>query len=270
MKSPYEKVIECIITESAELYHSKAKDNLSSHQLIDFIRCPQLHRQKKLGIIADIDSTAFALGRAAHTVILEGDEKFKSEYAVGGPINPKTQRPYGDKTNKFKEWAKEQNKPVVSFDDALTIESLKNGFNANATARRLVSTGIAEGVIRTNLYGIESQIRIDWFNPDEGMIDLKTTRNLDFFEDDALRYRYFNQLAFYQEVIFCATGLIVPVYIIAVEKKAPYRCGVWQLEQRDLASANTENISAINWLKTCHKANNWPTGYETIRFLSLV
>ena len=266
----FEKVIESMIFEPADVYHQKAKENLSSHQLIDFIKCPQLYRQKKLGIIVEPESAAFSIGRAAHTLILEGDEKFKAEYAIGGPINPKTQRPYGDKTNKFKEWAKEQNKPVVSFDDALTLECLKNGFDSNAQAKRLVNDGVAEGVIRTNLFGMESQIRVDWFSPDEGIIDLKTSRDLDSFEADAMRFKYINQLAFYQEVIYRETGILAPVHIIAVEKKAPFRCGVWLLENRDLAIANYENIEAMKRLRACQISNKWPTDYDAVRRLKPV
>ena len=269
MKLQYQKVIDCMITEPAEVYHLKAKENLSSHQLMDFIKCAQLYWQKKLGVIPATDSAAFAMGRASHTLILEGEEKFKAEYAIGGPINPKTNRPYGDTTKKFKEWASEQGKPVISYDDALTIESMRNGFNCNLEAKRLISQGRAEGVIRVNVNGFECQIRVDWFNPCEGIVDLKTTRNLDSFEADAILFKYFNQLAFYQDVVFRATGIKVPVHIIAVEKKPPFRCGVWQVDTTGLVLANHENTTAIDSLKACNNSNVWPTGFENTKVLKL-
>lgn len=265
---PYQRVIDCMIDEPADVYHSKAKENLSSHQLMDFIKCPLLHRQKKLGIIPGINSAAFAMGRATHTVILEGEDQFKAEYAIGGPINDKTGRPYGDTTKKFKEWAKEQGKPVVSFDDVLIIESMRAGFAQNATAVKLISRGRAEGVIRVSMFGFNCQIRVDWLNPCEGIVDLKTTRNLDGFEEDACFYRYFNQLAFYQDVIYFATGSIVPVFIVAVEKKAPFRCGVWRMNGDHLVAASKENMAAIKELQVCNNLNQWPSGYENTRTLN--
>ncbi|MFM2011245.1 MAG: hypothetical protein RLZZ396_29, partial [Planctomycetota bacterium] len=36
-----------LIHESADLYHAKAKHYLSSHQLADFRKCPQLYYRKK-------------------------------------------------------------------------------------------------------------------------------------------------------------------------------------------------------------------------------
>ena len=50
-----------------------------------------------------------------------------------------------------------------------------------------------------------------------------------WFENDAKRFGYIHQLAFYQNVIGKATNQFVNVYLIAVEKREPYRCGVWQI-----------------------------------------
>ncbi|NLF17831.1 MAG: hypothetical protein GX595_11330, partial [Lentisphaerae bacterium] len=94
-----------LIAERAEVYHARAGDFLSSHLLADFRRCPELFHRKQLGLIPDEDSPAYALGRAAHTLILEGPEAFAAEYAVGGPVNPRTGLPFGRATKAFQEWA---------------------------------------------------------------------------------------------------------------------------------------------------------------------
>jgi hypothetical protein len=70
-----------LIREPAEVYHAKASQNLSSHQLGDFRKCPQLYYQKKLGIVQDEDRPAYAVGRAVHTLALEGQARFHEEYA---------------------------------------------------------------------------------------------------------------------------------------------------------------------------------------------
>jgi hypothetical protein len=91
----------CLICEPAEVYHAKASQYLSSHQLGDFRRCPLLYRKKKLGLIADEDRPAYLIGRAVHALVLEGRDRFEAEYAVGGPINPKTGEVYGPTTKAF-------------------------------------------------------------------------------------------------------------------------------------------------------------------------
>ena len=84
-----------LIRETAEEYHAKSKDHLSSHQLGDFRKCPLLYRKKKLGLVADEDRPAYQIGRALHTLVLEGRDRFEAEYAVGGPIRsrPRSRRP---------------------------------------------------------------------------------------------------------------------------------------------------------------------------------
>ena len=108
--------------EPAEQYHAQVSEYLSSHQLLDFVKCPLLYRRKALGLIEDKDSPAYLLGRAAHVRILEGREWVEAAFALGGPTNPKTGKPYGAKTKAFAAWAQAQGKPVsqllVPFNQA--------------------------------------------------------------------------------------------------------------------------------------------------------
>ena len=84
-----------LIHESADEYHAKAKHYLSSHQLADFRKCPQLYYRKKYQPRTQEESPAYLVGRAAHVLILEGLERFREDFAVGGPINKKTGLPFG-------------------------------------------------------------------------------------------------------------------------------------------------------------------------------
>ncbi|MFM8216876.1 MAG: hypothetical protein ACKN82_19855, partial [Pirellula sp.] len=94
-----------LIHESAEEYHAKAKHYLSSHQLADFRKCPQLYYRKKTQPRTQEESPAYLVGRAAHVLILEGLERFREDFAVGGPINPRTGQPFGATTKACGEWA---------------------------------------------------------------------------------------------------------------------------------------------------------------------
>ena len=67
------------IFEPADTYHAAAKDYLSSHQLADFRRCPLLYQWKQLGLAKDKDRPAYFLGRAAHTLILEGRHRRRAD-----------------------------------------------------------------------------------------------------------------------------------------------------------------------------------------------
>lgn len=257
------------IQEPAEEYHAKAKDHLSSHQLLDFMKCPYLYQKKQMGLIEEKESSAYLIGRAAHVRILEGRDEYEKQFALGGPINPTTGNPYGSQTKKFAEWRDAQGKPVLTFEQMDTIEQMAQGVSLNDHAVDLIYYGIAEGVIRVHYCGISCQIRIDWLNPNRGIVDFKTCDDLTWFEVDARRYRYPNQMAFYQAILQKVTGDNVPVYLVAIEKKEPFRCGVWRVSDECLAMARQDNEAAIERLKSCRTRNIWPTGYEEVRLLDV-
>jgi hypothetical protein len=257
------------IAEPAHEYHAKAGEYLSSHQLIDFMRCPWLYYKKHVGLVGDTDSPAYMLGRAAHVRILEGRDAYETQYALGGPINPKTNKPFGSTTKAFAEWAEAQGKPALSHDQIDLIEQMASGVAMNDNAVDLLLYGRSEGVLRAEYCGTPCQARFDWIHPHRGIVDFKTCDDLTWFEADARRYGYHHQMAFYRSVLAQAIGSFVPVHIIAVEKKEPFRCGVWRVSDDTLAIAQRENEAAIRRLKTAHEECNFVTGYEEVRVMDI-
>ena len=259
-----------IIHEPAEEYHarSKAGEFMSSHLLADFRDSPALYRKKILGEIEENESAAFTLGRAAHCLILEGRHAFDRDYIVAdGPVNPKTGEPFGLKTKAYLEWAAAQDREVVSGKDYNFILKLQIGVWLHPAASELLSEGVAEGVVRNEYCTVPCQIRMDWYNPKLGLVDLKTCDSLRWFESDCRRYGYIFQLAFYRAVIRKATGMDVPVHIIAVEKHDPFSAGVWKLTNEVLDLAELSNKAALERFRACCAAGIWPTGYEDIRII---
>lgn len=260
------------IEEPAEEYHAKRGYPFeegkyhTSHLNQTLQECPLLYWQEAKGLIVKKDRPAYVEGRAAHTLILEGREAYKAEYAFGGPVNPKTGAYFGSQTKAFKEWAEEQGKPVLTDSQDETAEMCYAGVQQNAEAVKLLSVGVAEAVIRVDLCGVPCQTRMDWFNPEAGLVDLKTCDNLKWFEADARRYGYPYQLAFYRSALEAHLGERgLPVYLIAVEKQAPNRCGVWRVGNDILGHCEKENEQTLAFLKACHESGEWPTGYEDIR-----
>lgn len=263
--------INILEVEPAAHYHAQSARFLSSHQLLDFIKCPWLYHKKSMGLIEQVDSASYLIGRAAHVRILEGRAAYEATFALGGPINEKTGKPFGANTKAFAEWAALQGKPVLSQEQVDLIEQMASGLAQNNEAVDLLLYGRAEGVVRTEYCGTPCQIRIDWLHPNRGIVDFKTCDDLTWFEADARRYGYHRQAAFYQAVLARVLGdQRVPVYLIAVEKKEPFRCGVWRLSEATLAQAQRENEAAIRRLLNCRERAEWPTGYEEIRVLEIV
>ncbi len=243
------------INEPAERYHAQAGKFLSSHLLADFRKCPLLYHRKRAGLIPDVDRPAYLVGRAAHTVILEGTNVYHGSYAVGGPVNLKTGKPFGTETKAWAEWAATQcGREVLTRDQHTLVTKMADGVKRHEDAQELLASGFAEGVVRTRYCDRPCQIRLDWFNPHVGIVDLKTTDDLQWFEADSRRYGYVHQMAFYRAVLAKVIGLVMPVYFIAVEKKEPFRAGVWRVMDDLLCSAQAENEAAIGRLLRCEES----------------
>ncbi|MBQ6341064.1 MAG: PD-(D/E)XK nuclease-like domain-containing protein [Kiritimatiellae bacterium] len=262
----------------AEEYHQAARDGkfLSSHLLGDFRKCPRLYVKKMNGEIEPIESAALAIGRAVHVLVLEGRAKFDEEFLISdGPVNPKTGEVFGKLTKAYKEWLAAQRLPVVSGADFNFMSKLQQSVWTHPAAAALLDDGVAEQTVRTNYCGEPCQIRMDWFRADydgrPAISDLKTCETLDWFESDARRFGYPAQAAFYREVLRTASSgeVVADCYLIAVEKREPFRCGVWKLTDGILESCGVENERAIAELRECRKSNTWPTRTEDMRILDV-
>lgn len=262
----------------ADEYHGAAREGkfLSSHLLGDFRKSPRLYRKKMTGEIAPEDTAAFLTGRAVHTLILEGRAKFDEEFLVSdGPVNPKTGESFGKLTKAYREWAAAQAKDVVSGADFAFMAKLQQSVWEHPVASDLLGAGIAERTVRTHYCDESCQIRMDWFRADyDGrpvICDLKTCETLDYFEGDARRFGYPQQCAFYREVLRTASDgeVVADCYLIAVEKREPFRCGVWKLTDGILEACAVENERAIAELRECQRTNTWPTRTEELRILDV-
>lgn len=260
-----------ICNEPEKEYHARSKSGefMSSHLLADFRESPLKYYKKINGEIPDADTQAFAFGRAAHKLILEGMKAYDAAYEVSdGPVNVKTGKPYGKNTNAYLEWAASVGRPVISTAEDYDLNLMRDGVMCNPTAAELLKReGVAEGVVRAEVGGVPCQIRMDYFTGDS-LIDLKTAVELRFFEYEVRRFGYIYQLAFYRDVLKAASKLVPVVYLIAVEKEPPYSAGVWQLTADALESASGVNAATLARYRKCRETNEWPTGYETLRFIT--
>lgn len=263
----FEQVLRHLIREPADVYHVKSNTFLTAHGLAEFRRCPLLYRKKELGLVPERDTTAYLIGRAAHTLILEGRQRYEREFAIGGPLNPKTGKPFGSNTKAFAEWAERQSKPVLSDSQAALVEQMAAAVMGHAIAIGLLTNGLAEGVVRCSYTHFQCQARIDWINPRSGIVDLKTTDDLDSFDFAIRALGYVHQVAFYRALLAAVSGEVLPAHIVAVEKREPFRCGVWQLTPTVLEEASRHNEEAMHELRRCRSSGAWFTRFETLRVI---
>ena len=259
------------LTIPADEYHAASRSGqyMSSHLLADFRESPELYRRKTNGEIAEAESPALVLGRAAHCLILEGRAAFDEQFLVAdGPVNPKTNEPYGKATKAYAEWLAAQTREIVSPKDFGFIVKLQKSVWTHPTASALLDCGVSEATVRAEYCNVPCQIRLDWFSLEHGIVDLKTCDSLKWFEADCKRFGYLYQMAFYRAVLREATGETVPVRLIAVEKNEPFSTGVWEIAGEVLDQAEEVNKAALARYRKCLYTGHWPTGYEDTRIIS--
>jgi exodeoxyribonuclease VIII len=118
--------------------------------------------------------------------------------------------------------------------------------------------------------GVDCKARFDGLAP--GMIlDLKTTQDASpgAFRTAVARYSYHVQAAHYSIGAQAATGQWPDYAIIAVEKKPPYACAVYTLDEDAMAVGAQQREEAINRYAQCGTTGLWPAYPETVQTLSL-
>jgi hypothetical protein len=251
-------------------YHRAAKKGevVSSSLLKEFRRCPAHYHAIVSGYEEPRAADAYRFGRAAHKYILEGEEAFRKSFAVGGPRNERTGRAYSHDSKAFGEWLDECGIRPESALTTTELGSLARMRTAVLTHREVADLfrfGWAELTARAELRGLECQARFDWLCGDGVMVDLKTTSDISRFEADARRYGYLNQFAFYREVARSAGADACRLVAVVVEKRLPYRVGVWKFPDATLDPYAAENAAALASLRRCRETRSWPTGYEGTR-----
>ena len=257
-----------VAQEDEKLYRRRAAECMSSHQLRDFRWCPAYFVRKRAGLVSYSDSPAFLVGRALHCLAIEGRAEYDRRYMTGGPVNEKTGKPYGADTKAHREWAAAQERDVLTADQAALVEQMADAAASHDVASRWFSGGVGECVARHPLGGVPCQIRIDCLHPNHGIVDLKTTADIDWFESDARKFGYLHQLAFYRDVLAGAAGVKpgdIPCRLVAVEKDEPFRCGAWTVTPGSLDDCSRQNLAALDQYVRCEASGVWPTRYEEER-----
>src|SRR5262245_45087788 len=131
--------LSCLIAEPAAVYHARSRELVTSHGLRDFRKCPLLFRRKQLGEIPEPPCDAFVIGSATHALVLEGPRAFHDQFGVGGPINPKTGRPFGPDTRAFAAWAEQLGKPILTREQYALVLQMAQSVQAHAEASRLLA-----------------------------------------------------------------------------------------------------------------------------------
>lgn len=253
-----------------QVYHDGAAKGyyLTSSMLKEFRECPARYRDIVAGKTTVAEKNAFRIGRAVHKIVLEGEAAYRRAFHVGGPINDRTGRGYGVASRAFHRWLAESGldpRTVLTRSENRLVTRIRDAVLRHREAARLLAGGWPELVTEAELAGMPCRARLDWLRPDGIVVDLKTVADLGRFEENARKFGYLHQFAFYRAVSEAAGGTALTIHAVVVEKCPPHRVGVWTFSSSVLDSYHHLNMANINDLRSCMEKNTWPTGYEQAR-----
>lgn len=258
-----------LFKEDSAVYQEKRKKFLTSSYLKEFDKSPALCHGRITGKYKQEETAAMALGTAFHSFVLE-----KSKFDDGYTIEPDSKNFPNAKgevtdgwraTTAYKEWKKDLgDRRLVSHDDLDLFEIMKQSILDHSKAKDILSHGCSEHVVRAELHGVPCQIRIDYYNPNWGMADIKTCQNIDKFEYEISGRGYHTSGAFYRDVFKTAAKQFMPpkFYLIVVEKIPPYRTEVWDFSDNVMEMCEKENSANIIRFKKCMDSGVWPLAHD--------
>jgi len=254
--------------EPLDAYRAQEAEHLTAQHLIDFRKDPFVFRKRQTGLLPAEKAHDHDVDRAALVLTLEGQQEYERQFISGGPVNPQTNEPYSIYSSEYRDWAAGQDRTVLTNEQAQTVEHIDYGVRMHAEARKLLANGVAQGVVRCEYRGMACQSRLDWVSPSQGLVGLAVCDSLSWLDTTLRIGGFVHRLAFEHGLIAQITEANLPVHVIAVEKRAPHRCGVWFVSGRLVQKARKENDQAIDRFKHCRDKDHWPTGYETLRVLT--
>lgn len=220
---------------SAHIGSSTAKLALSSWQLFQMAMAGEFTRPQ---------TPALSVGTDFHALVLEPHRA--RPLLSKGPINPKTQAPYGRGTQAWRKWKEEH--PHAIVPDAWMLQSIN--MMPEEVRDELVQAGAhVEASVFQSIGGVNIKARPDLWNPSTATIyDLKkiaAADNLELaIERNIRQYKYWFSAAWYKAALSAETGQPHQFRLIFSEDGPPYRWRIVDLDFEYIAYAQ-EKVSEV-------------------------
>ena len=234
--------------ETNAQYH--ASGAWGSSRINDFIKSPQVAWLRHTGKLRQDDSSALTLGSAFHGRF---DGTYHQLFAPGPQVSSRRTKAWTEAA------AEHPGKTLLLPSEVAVIDAMEKSARTNPYAGCLLEDSQAEvGVRRDSPFGnYKVQCRIDIFAPGHFMADLKTTGDLDSWAKSVVTYGYHRQAAFYRWLCEQETGYLLPFSFVVVEKQAPYRCRVIDLDDIYLETGWREVEQALKGIGYCCRTGDW-------------
>ena len=251
-----------LVDMEEQAYH--AAPALGSTDLKNLLRSPAHYKAAKE---APLESEALRVGTLVHECILEPDT-----WALRRDLPEVNKRTKAgkEKLAEFYEVAGEEGWLPVEPKDRALCEGMRESVMGHRLVRAVLESADKKEQSCFWHDQVDCKARFDGLA--EGLVlDLKTTQDASpgAFRTAVARYGYHVQAAHYCAGAHAVTGEWPDYAILAIEKKPPYACAVYQLDEQAMAVGSEQREVAISRYIRCQQEGKWPAYPETVTTLSL-
>ena len=213
---------------------------------------------------------AMKRGTMAHCYLLQPAE-FKRRYVQmpsfemddanctkkGKPSTSKATEYYETKVAEF--YAENRGSEIILESDRQWCAGIAGGVIADPTAKLLLDSCDWEVPLFGKIEGVEVKGLVDLLDANT-LGDVKTTVSVHprMFGASAAKLHYPFKLSWYRELARQNGYPIDTVYLIAVESKGPFDCGVFEIPTSELDNAFTRVCEVLRSYKLAKKTGEWP------------
>ena len=233
-------------------YHAD-KTHLSSSQLKLLLQSTETFYDEIIcGLKTPSNSDAFEQGTLMHTLLLE-PEKLQVDYAIYPGL-----RRGGNAFEDFK--AANPGKTIITYPVLERCEKLVKAAITHKAAFKLLTGGLAEANMISQILSVPVKARADYINIEHGyIVDFKSTAlptGEDVFRETIKQYKYALSAALYAQIAYDTYGKLFDFYWIVISKNDG-GCAVYKASSATLSQGAAEVTTAIVLYKKCKETNNW-------------
>lgn len=237
-----------LFDESAEAYH--ANEAIGSTDIRDFLRSPRLFKDRQDGIQRK-ETPALLFGTASHMALLE-----PIRFARSAAFKPKGMKFSTKEGIAWRDAHEAEGRIIVEHDDAEALQMMH--LRMPAEVREIFARCRPEVTVRGPMDGLICQIRVDMLDLDGGrFFDLKTIDRIEDIEKSVYKYGYHIQERWYSRLLKAETGRRLAGRFVFVEKKAPFRWRIVELDADFVLIGDRAVIDAIDGIAARIKSGCW-------------
>jgi len=240
------------VKDTFEEYLGK-KDHISASDIKSFLASPKVYWNNKYGNKERKEERHFVMGSAFHELILEPDQ-FSHNYYIGKKYDMRTTQGKQMNENNLIE---AKGRAIIFDTEFELIQGMAQSCTENKTLIELLKDSHRELSVYTidSLTGLKIKVRPDSLSKNKStIVDIKTCLDSSkrSFRSDVYGYGYNISSAFYMDFIgrenyvFCA-----------VEKKSPFQCSLYELDDEIVEQGRTSYRKALDLLKWSYDNDFW-------------